>query len=100
MSQEWAEPAQGPVSSPTTAARALQPQPGVRWGDGERSRAAQMLLGPQGGPEALGPAAWDDPLEVGMGTHSSILAWRIPWTEEPDGLQSTGSQKNRTRLGN
>ena len=31
-------------------------------------------------------------LEEGMATHSSILAWRIPWTEEPDGLQSTGSQ--------
>ena len=34
---------------------------------------------------------WEDPLEEGMATHSSILAWRIPWTEEPDGLQSTGS---------
>ena len=33
-----------------------------------------------------------DPLEKEMATHSSILAWRIPWTEEPDGLQSTGSQ--------
>ena len=33
-----------------------------------------------------------DPLEEGMATHSSILAWRIPWTEEPGGLQSTGSQ--------
>ena len=32
----------------------------------------------------------EDPLEKGMSTHSSILAWRIPWTEEPDGLQSTG----------
>ena len=31
-----------------------------------------------------------DPLEEGMGTHSSIFAWRIPWTEEPGGLQSTG----------
>ena len=30
----------------------------------------------------------EDPLEKGMATHSSILAWRIPWTEEPDGLQS------------
>ena len=30
---------------------------------------------------------WEDPLEEGMGTHSSILAWRIPWTEEPGGLQ-------------
>ena len=31
---------------------------------------------------------WKDPLEKGMATHSSILAWRIPWTEEPEGLQS------------
>ena len=37
----------------------------------------------------------EDPLEKGMSTHSSILAWRIPWTEEPDGLQSTGSQRLR-----
>ena len=36
---------------------------------------------------------WKDPLEEGMATHSSILAWRIPWTEEPDGLQSMGSQR-------
>ena len=41
---------------------------------------------------------WGDPLEEGMTTHSSILAWEIPWTEEPDGLQSVGSQKSRTRL--
>ena len=34
---------------------------------------------------------WEDPLEKGMVTHSSILAWRIPWTEEPGGLQSKGS---------
>ena len=34
----------------------------------------------------------EDPLEEGMATHSSILTWRIPWTEEPDGLQSMGSQ--------
>ena len=34
-----------------------------------------------------------DPLEKGMATHASILAWRIPWTEEPDELQSTGSQR-------
>ena len=34
----------------------------------------------------------EDPLEKEMATHSSILAWRIPWTEEPGGLQSTGSQ--------
>ena len=34
-----------------------------------------------------------DPLEKGMATHSSILAWRIPWTEEPGGIQSMGSQR-------
>ena len=48
------------------------------------------------------PATWEtqvqslgqeDPLEKGMATHSNILAWRIPWTEEPDGLQSIGSQR-------
>ena len=36
--------------------------------------------------------SWEDSLEEGMATHSSILAWRIPWTEEPGGLQSMGSQ--------
>ena len=36
---------------------------------------------------------WEDPLEKGMTTQSSILAWRIPWTEEPGGLQSMGSQR-------
>ena len=38
---------------------------------------------------------WEDPLEEEMTTHSSILAWRIPRTEEPGGLQSTGSQRVR-----
>ena len=41
---------------------------------------------------------WEDPLEKGMATHSSILAWRIPWTEEPGRLQSMGSQKSQTQL--
>ena len=39
----------------------------------------------------------EDPLEKGMATHSSILVWRIPWTEEPSGLQSMGSQ-SQTQL--
>ena len=38
---------------------------------------------------------WEDPLEGGMATHSSILAWRIPWTSEPGGLQSIGLQRSR-----
>ena len=40
--------------------------------------------------QSLGP---EDPLKKGMATHSSILAWRISWTEEPCGLQSMGSQR-------
>ena len=39
---------------------------------------------------------WEDPLEKEMATHFSIFAWEIPWTEEPGGLQSKGSQKNLT----
>ena len=38
---------------------------------------------------------WEDPLEKEMATHSNILAWRIPWTEDPDRLQSMGSQRVR-----
>ena len=39
------------------------------------------------------PLGWEDPLEEGMATHSSILAWGLLWTEEPGGLQSTGLQR-------
>ena len=39
------------------------------------------------------PLGWEDPLEEGKAIHSSILTWRIPWTEEPGGLQSMGSQR-------
>ena len=42
------------------------------------------------------PLSREDPLEKEMATHSSILAWRIPWTEKPGELQSTGSQKSWT----
>ena len=38
---------------------------------------------------------WENPLEKEMATHSSILAWKIPWTEEPGGLSSTGLQRIR-----
>ena len=40
-----------------------------------------------------GDLGWEDPLEKGMAIHSSNLAWRIPWTEEPGGPQSVGSQR-------
>ena len=45
-----------------------------------------------GNAESLG---WDDSLEKGMATHSIILAWRIPWAEEPSGLQSMGLHRVR-----
>ena len=41
---------------------------------------------------------WEDSLEEGMATHSSIISWRTPWTEDPGGLQSIGSQKSWTWL--
>ena len=43
---------------------------------------------------------WEDPLEKEMVAHSSILAWEIPWTEEPGSLQSMGSQKSQAQLSN
>ena len=52
------------------------------------------VMGPDAMIRSLGQ---DDPLEKGMATHSSILAWRIPWTEEPGRLQSMWSQ-SQTRL--
>ena len=45
--------------------------------------------------ESLG---WEDPLEKETAAHSSILAWRIPWTEEPDRLQLMGLRRSQTRL--
>ena len=39
---------------------------------------------------------WEDPLQEEIATHASILAWKIPWTEEPGRLQSVGSQKSDT----
>ena len=46
------------------------------------------------------PLGQDDPLEKGMATHSSILYWKIPWTEEPRGLQSIESQRVKHNCSN
>ena len=46
-----------------------------------------------------GDLVWEDPLEEGMAAHSNVLTWRIPWTEEPGGLQSMGLQ-SQTQLSN
>jgi len=63
------------------------------------SGTSQMVLMVKGLPVQEIQETWvrslgqEDPLEAGMATHSSILAWRIPWTEEPGGLQSMGSRR-------
>ena len=58
------------------------------------SLVAQTVKNPPAMQETQDPSLGrDDPLEEGMAIHSSILAWRIPGTEEPGGLQSMGSQK-------
>ena len=61
-----------------------------------RSLVAQMVKDlPAMWETWVRPLGWEDPLEMGMATHSSLLAWRIPWTEEPGGLQSMASQRVR-----
>ena len=53
-----------------------------------------MIRKPPAIPETrVPPLGLENPLEKGMATHSSILAWRTPWTEKPGGLQSLGSQR-------
>ena len=59
-------------------------------GDSE-VKASACNVGDLGSIPGSGRSPGEDPLEKGMATHSSILAWRIPWTEEPGGLQSKGS---------
>ena len=48
--------------------------------------------------DASSSLGWEDPLEEGLGTHSSILVWRIPWTEESGGLHSIGHKKSDTEV--
>ena len=69
---------------------ALVPQGLPRW------RVVKNLLANAGAARDMGSIpGWEDPLEEGMATHSSILAWRIPWTEGPGGLQPMGSRRVR-----
>ena len=57
---------------------------------------AQMIKNLPGVQETqVQSVGWEDPQEKGMAAHASILGWRIPWTEEPGGLQSMGSQRVR-----
>ena len=55
---------------------------------------AQMVKNPPAKWETwVRSLGWEDPLEEGMATQSSILAWKIPWAQEPSGLQSMGLQR-------
>ena len=71
--------------------------PGVLWGSLPRaSLVAQTIKNLTAMQETqVLSLSWEDPLEKGTTTHSSILTWRIPWTEEPGGLQPMGSQRAR-----
>ena len=60
---------------------------GLLWISGKESTSNARAT------EDVGSIPWEDPLADGMATHSSIPAWRIPWTQEPDGLQSIGPQR-------
>ena len=65
-------------------------------GNYEDSMVAQLVVNPPAMRETWVPSlCQEDPLEKGLATHSNIPAWRIPWTEEPGGLQSMGSQAVR-----
>ena len=65
---------------------------GILYGLNEIPRAQMVKNLPVMQETWVQSLGWEDSLEKGMATHSSILAWRIPWTEEPGGLQSMGSQ--------
>ena len=54
-----------------------------------------MVKNPPANARDVGDVGQEDPLEEGMATHSSIVAWSVPWTEEPDRLQFIGSQRIR-----
>ena len=68
---------------------------GLPWWLSGKESACQFLPMWETGVQSLG---WEDPLEKEMATHSSILAWEIPWTEEPDWLQAMVSQRVRHNL--
>ena len=61
----------------------------------EASLGAQVVSLPAMRKTRVQSLGWEDPLEKEMAPHSSILAWKIPWTEEPGGLRSTGLQRVR-----
>ena len=100
------ERARLPLPQGVTAASTEQPGRAGQVGQGRgpafpgkrtaraRPGTLRLPLDNHTGDEVRSPG-WEDPLEQEMETHSSILAWRTPWTEEPGGLQSMDLQKSR-----
>ena len=84
---------QGEGKRPKLSLLSCQDFIGTSWASLIAQPVKNVAEMPETWPQALG---WEDPLEKGMATHSSILAWRIPWTEEPGGIQSMGSQESDT----
>ena len=78
-----------------TSCSLLFPVSSLLWGFPDGSVVKNLPAKQEMWVRSLG---WEDPLEKKMATHSSILAWEIPWTEEPGGLQSIGSQRVRHDL--
>ena len=78
------------LTSPVSPALQVGSLPLSHWGSLKASNTCNFR-----GAIRIRSLGWEHPLEEGMATHSSILAWRIPWTEEPGGLQFIGSQRVR-----
>ena len=93
----WIAAYQAPLSMGFSRQKYWSGLPAIYLGVSKRaSLVAQMVKNPPTMQETwVRSLGWEDPLEEGMATDSRILVWRIPWTEEPGGLQSMGSQRVR-----
>ena len=93
----WIAAYQAPLSMGFSRQEYWSGLPAIYLGVSKRaSLVAQMVKNPPTMQETwVRSLGWEDPLEEGMATDSRILVWRIPWTEEPGGLQSMGSQRVR-----
>ena len=81
-----------PATCSVTTQLGMHSVPINHFGD---SKAALVVKDPLANARDVRDMGWEDLLEEGMATHFSLLAWRIPWTEEPGSLQSIVSQKVR-----
>ena len=96
--QQGREGAGGPRSRAGILAGHLLSSQGFSFASGHQALGASLVAQtvkslPAMRETQVQSLGWEDPLEKEMATHSGILAWRIPWTEQPDRLQSTGSQR-------